>query len=121
MGIGSFSVTHVRHQVVDFTVAYYEESSAIMIPAPISGKQLSTFIKPFQFQVWMILIAILAVLPFIMWILSKLLAKVQRPKVKKCQKQLMFVYGVLMTQCKYKCPFVDQRSYVMLRLRKEIR
>ncbi|XP_057377911.1 glutamate receptor ionotropic, delta-2-like isoform X2 [Daphnia carinata] len=102
VGIGSFSVTHARHQVVDFTVAYYEESSGIMIPAPIRGKQLSTFIKPFQLQVWMILMGILVVLPFVMWIQSKLLTKVQRTKRRK--KQLAFVYGVLLTQSGQKIP-----------------
>lgn len=104
MGIGSFSVTHVRHQFVDFTVAYYEESSGIMIPAPVRGKQLSTFIKPFQFQVWMILMGILVVLPFVMWMQSKLLAKAQRTNPKK---QLAFIYGVLLTQCKYRYAAVD--------------
>ncbi|KZS12967.1 putative Ionotropic receptor 7e [Daphnia magna] len=101
VGIGSFSVTHMRHQFVDFTVAYYEESSGIMIPAPVRGKQLSTFIKPFQFQVWMILMGILVVLPFVMWMQSKLLAKAQRTNPKK---QLAFIYGVLLTQSGQKIP-----------------
>lgn len=102
VGIGSFSVTHVRHRVIDFTVAYYEESSGILIPAPIHGKQNSAFIKPFDFRVWVVLIAILGILPFITWIQSKVLAKAKFSMVKKRrEKRFMLFYGVLLTQCKF--------------------
>ncbi|XP_046444793.1 glutamate receptor ionotropic, delta-1-like isoform X1 [Daphnia pulex] len=100
VGIGSFSVTHVRNRVVDFTVAYYEESSGILIPAPTLGKQTSAFVKPFHFRVWIILIAILGILPCIMWVQSKILAKAKMSMARKREQRFMLVYGVLLTQCK---------------------
>lgn len=98
VGIGSFSVTHARYQVIDFSVPFYEESSAILTPAPVRGNQSSAFIKPFHLQVWLILIAILGLLPLIMWVQSKLIGKESSP-IKKRDTSILFFYGVLLTQC----------------------
>ena len=91
---------HIRYQAIDFTVAYYEESNAIMIPAQMRGQQSSAFIKPFQFKVWIILVLVHGLLPSIMWIQSKLLGNARSSFVRKRRERFLFVYGVVLTQCK---------------------
>jgi len=51
MGVHSFSFSHNRYQVVDYTVAMYEETITILIPPPIPESRLFTCIRPFQWQV----------------------------------------------------------------------
>ena len=51
MGVQSFSFTHNRNKVVDYTVAMYEESLTILIPPPIPESRLFTCVRPFQWQV----------------------------------------------------------------------
>ncbi len=52
IGAAPFSVTYTRRTVIDFTVSFYEEPTAILIPAPTPGKEsLSAYMKPFQLKV----------------------------------------------------------------------
>lgn len=93
-------MTDVRYQAIDYTVAYFEESSAILIPAAKQENQSSVFAKPFQFQVWLTLILILGLLPLFMVAQSKLVEKTEKQRKNKPNKwRLLFFYGVLLTQC----------------------
>ena len=51
MAIGVFSFTSSRYQAVDFSVAFYEDSKAILIPPPTAETRLFECIRPFHWQV----------------------------------------------------------------------
>jgi hypothetical protein len=51
IGLGPFSVTHSRSKVVDFSVAFYEDGNAILIPPPAEENRLSACTKPFRLEV----------------------------------------------------------------------
>jgi hypothetical protein len=59
MGVHSFSFSHNRYQVIDFSVAMYEEAITILIPPPIPESRLFTCIRPFQWQVINIIVVYL--------------------------------------------------------------
>ena len=52
MALGSFSITHSRYQVVDFSIGFYEETKAILIPPPKVESRLFECIRPFHWQVY---------------------------------------------------------------------
>ena len=51
MGIGVFTFTSNRYQSVDFSVGFYDESKAILIPPPTTQSRLFECIRPFDWQV----------------------------------------------------------------------
>lgn len=51
IGLGPFSVTHSRSKAVDFSVAFYEDGNAILIPPPAEENRLSACTKPFRLEV----------------------------------------------------------------------
>ena len=51
IGVGPFSVTHSRSKAIDFSVAFYEEPTAILIPPPAEDNRLLACIKPFRLEV----------------------------------------------------------------------
>ncbi len=51
VGAGPFSVTYSRAKVVDFTVSFYEEPTAILVPPPTEDTALLACTRPFQLQV----------------------------------------------------------------------
>ena len=55
MGVQSFSFAHDRYQVIDFSLALYEETITLLIPPPIPESRLFTCIRPFQWQVTIVL------------------------------------------------------------------
>ena len=55
MGVQSFSFAHNRYQVIDFSLALYEETISLLIPPPIPESRLFTCIRPFQWQATILL------------------------------------------------------------------
>ena len=53
IGLGPFSVTHSRSKVVDFSVGFYEDGNAILIPPPAEETRLLACTKPFRLDVSM--------------------------------------------------------------------
>ena len=51
VGVGPFSVTHSRDRAVDFSVAFYEDPAAILIPPPAEDNRLLACTKPFRLEV----------------------------------------------------------------------
>ena len=51
MALGAFSITYGRFKAVDFTVGFYEETKAILIPPPKLESRLFECVLPFQWQV----------------------------------------------------------------------
>jgi hypothetical protein len=51
IGLGPFSVTHSRSKVVDFSVGFYEDGNAILIPPPAVENRLLACTKPFRLEV----------------------------------------------------------------------
>lgn len=49
--MGPFSVTHSRSKTIDFSVAFHEEPTAILIPPPAEDNRLLACIKPFRLEV----------------------------------------------------------------------
>ena len=90
VGVGPFSVTHSRDRAVDFSVAFYEDPAAILIPPPAEDNRLLACTKPFRLevsfiaelyyglanfslafqkkkQVWLTLMSFAVILPAILW------------------------------------------------------
>ena len=76
IGVGPFSITHVRYVAVDFTVPYYEEPTVILIPAPTEMPKFFACSRPFQLSVWLNLLAVVFLLPFIIWMYQRLCRKI---------------------------------------------
>nr|CAH0107788.1 unnamed protein product [Daphnia galeata] len=115
IGVGPFSVTHSRSKAIDFSVAFYEEPTAILIPPPAEDNRLLACIKPFRLEVWLSLILFAIFLPIILWkdltcvwkIYQKAAPVTQNGNSieKLCQekrpalaKQYFFILGVLIGQ-----------------------
>ena len=104
MGVGAFSVIYVRQRVIDFTIPFYEDSNAILIPPPFKSTQLFVFAKPFKPVVWLLLATIVFILSFTMWIQDKIFkphddSRLKNPKTIS-SNGFLFIYGILFTQCK---------------------
>ena len=102
IAVGVFSVIQVRQSVVDFTVPFYLDSNAILIPPPTRGSQLFAFAKPFRLNVWLLLVAFIFILSFTMWMQDKVLqvnkSHLDKP-TKLSSNGFLFIYGILFTQC----------------------
>lgn len=107
-------MTHSRYQVIDYTVPYFEETNGILIPAAKLENTHNVFTKPFRSQVWLTLIAILLLLPSLLWAHYWNFGKTKLSTDSKRKPKLIFVYGVLLSQCKYvdscRLPFIDKQS-----------
>ena len=102
VAVGSFSLTYPRYLVIDFTTAFYEEPSAIIIRAPTQEKQLFALAKPFQSPVWISLFSVMTVISFVLWILTAIKThhKIYRER-NRFDHVFLFTYALLLTQCKY--------------------
>ncbi|XP_076068146.1 putative glutamate receptor isoform X1 [Oratosquilla oratoria] len=59
--LGPFGVTQVRETVCDFSLPVYSENNAILMVRPGIGSDITGFVKPFTFQVWvLVLVAMVA-------------------------------------------------------------
>ncbi|XP_046458798.1 glutamate receptor ionotropic, kainate 3-like isoform X2 [Daphnia pulex] len=67
IGVGPFSVTHSRSKAIDFSVAFHEEPTAILIPPPAEDNRLLACIKPFRLEVWLSLLLFALLLPIVLW------------------------------------------------------
>lgn len=82
----------------------------MLIPAPKrENQQLSVFTQPYQLQVWLFLIAILAILSLTMWVQSKFLEKVRLSSERQQNQSVLFAYAVLLTQCKFLMPALKDK------------
>ncbi|XP_057365911.2 glutamate receptor ionotropic, delta-2-like, partial [Daphnia carinata] len=99
IGLGPFSVTYSRYEVVDFSVGFHEETATILIPPPGEENRLLVCVKPFVWEVWLLLSVFVVILPAIVWAHFKCL---QFPHGEKTcpglAKQYVFVLGVLIGQ-----------------------
>lgn len=105
-GIAPFSVTSARSRVIDFTVAYYEEPTAILIPPPAEDIRLWACLKPFETSVWLTLLLVATCIPIILWAQLRLLWNIKKPASISSEprpnmfEQFIFVFAVITTQCK---------------------
>ncbi|XP_042858447.1 glutamate receptor ionotropic, delta-1-like [Penaeus japonicus] len=64
VAMATITITQIRETVIDFTHAFYEEPTAILIPPPREQNNFLAFLQPFTWQVWtLILVSILVVGP----------------------------------------------------------
>ena len=108
--MSQFSVTHSRSKAIDFSVPFYEDPAAILIPPPAEDNRLLACAKPFKWEVWLCLMSSAIILPAILWQYLRILwnsinsdgmigaVLMKRPILAK---QYFFVLGVLVGQCKY--------------------
>lgn len=113
MGIGSFSVTYARNQVVDFTESYHQEPTALLIPPPMEDNRLLACTKPFQILVWVALFSAIIFVLLTSWFIIKLTNQLHHHRslrsgpsnsasIKLIIQQTESVYAVLVSQCKDK-------------------
>ncbi|KAF0314638.1 Glutamate receptor 3 [Amphibalanus amphitrite] len=57
MAVSGFTISHIREQGIDFTAAFHEESTAILLPAPRPRSKAFALIQPFSWKVWLALCA----------------------------------------------------------------
>ncbi|XP_042859276.1 probable glutamate receptor, partial [Penaeus japonicus] len=65
MALGPFSLTYKRSQIIDYSVPLYIDSFGIFLPRPRKERDLAGFVKPFAWQVWVALIALMALSMFL--------------------------------------------------------
>ena len=51
LGVASLTISHVREEGIDFTIPFYEEPSAILIPPPKPESKLFAVVRPFSWGV----------------------------------------------------------------------
>ncbi|EFX87552.1 hypothetical protein DAPPUDRAFT_312020 [Daphnia pulex] len=99
IGLGPFSVTHSRSKVVDFSVSFYEDGNAILIPPAAEENRLSACTKPFRLETWLTLMLFATlILPVILWQHSKFYWIHYREKCPTLGDQYLFILGVLIGQ-----------------------
>jgi glutamate receptor, ionotropic, invertebrate len=115
MGAGPFTVTEARQEVVDFTMAYYEETTAILTPPPMEDTKILACTKPFQVEVWIALLMVMILFPLILWIQFRLLWRSKKKtgptstgsdRCPNLFRQYLFVYAVITTQCGFRHLFL---------------
>ncbi|KZS13465.1 Uncharacterized protein APZ42_021438 [Daphnia magna] len=106
IGLGPFSVTHSRSKVVDFSVGFYEDGNAILIPPAAEENRLLACTKPFRRETWLTLILFAIILPIILWKYSNLFAIRYQERRSTLTKQYLFILGVLIGQSGQKLPSV---------------
>ncbi|XP_064121647.1 glutamate receptor 2-like [Macrobrachium nipponense] len=52
MALGPFSITYPRSLLIDFSVPVYIDNEGIFLPRPARERDLTGFVKPFAWQVW---------------------------------------------------------------------
>ncbi|XP_042219799.1 glutamate receptor ionotropic, delta-1-like [Homarus americanus] len=68
--IASFTITYIRDTVIDFTHAFYEEPTTILIPPPSEQNNFLAFLEPFSWQVWALTLASILVVGPLLWVLA---------------------------------------------------
>ncbi|XP_069999655.1 glutamate receptor ionotropic, kainate glr-3 isoform X2 [Penaeus vannamei] len=61
MALGPFSITYKRSQIIDYSVPLYIDSFGIFLPRPRKERDLAVIVKPFAWQVWAALLALMAI------------------------------------------------------------
>ena len=51
MAVSGFTISHIREQGIDFTAAFHEESTGILLPAPRPKSKVFALVQPFSWQV----------------------------------------------------------------------
>ncbi|XP_057366108.1 glutamate receptor ionotropic, kainate 2-like [Daphnia carinata] len=110
IGLGPFSVTHSRSKVVDFSVGFYEDGNAILIPPAAEENRLLACTKPFRLETWLTLLSFAIILPIILWHYSNLFAIHYQERRSTLTKQYLFILGVLIGQSGQKLPSVGFSS-----------
>ncbi|KAK3880835.1 hypothetical protein Pcinc_014693 [Petrolisthes cinctipes] len=59
MALGPFSVTYMRSQFADFSEILYMDNFGIFLPRPRLERDLFSFVKPFPWEVWTVLLVLL--------------------------------------------------------------
>nr|CAH0102805.1 unnamed protein product [Daphnia galeata] len=99
IGLGPFSVTHSRSKVVDFSVGFYEDGNAILIPPPAVENRLLACTKPFRLETWLTLMLFATILPVILWQHSEFYWIHYRDKCPTLGNKYFVILGVLIGQC----------------------
>ncbi|XP_076068797.1 glutamate receptor ionotropic, delta-2-like isoform X2 [Oratosquilla oratoria] len=68
--VASFTITEVRERAIDFTHAYYEEPTTILIPSPKERTNIIAFLAPFSWQVWLCIAGSVFVVTPVLWFLT---------------------------------------------------
>ena len=117
MGVSQFSVTHSRSKVIDFSVPFYEDPTAILIPPPpAEDNRLLACAKPFRWEVWLSFMSFAIILPAVLWQSLRILwtstntGETMNARPPILAKKYIFVLGVLVGQCNYLFAF---RIYIL--------
>lgn len=46
--MASFTITSEREEIIDFSSAFYEDASAILLPGPTPRENITAFLLPFS-------------------------------------------------------------------------
>ncbi|XP_046651122.1 glutamate receptor 1-like [Daphnia pulicaria] len=74
----SLSVTYPRSQVVDFTFAFSEDPTSILIPYPQLDSTISGIVKPFQYEVWIGIILSMFIVALVLGWISRFEWRIHR-------------------------------------------
>ena len=123
MAVQGFFLSHLRNQVIDHSVAYFQESTTILIPAPIEESRLFACVRPFQWHVInnqfscykkevlyyiphtrigldRIVLRNYIILTIIIWLSLNLPNhKMDQTETPSLKEVYFFVWGMLLTQC----------------------
>nr|XP_027216628.1 glutamate receptor ionotropic, delta-1-like [Penaeus vannamei] len=92
--MAGFTITHIRDTVIDFTHAFYEEPTTILIPPPREQDNFLAFLQPFTWQVWLIILASVVVVGPVMWFMGNFSDQlpILYPYQKNSNPQPLFYY-----------------------------
>ncbi|CAL4059420.1 unnamed protein product, partial [Meganyctiphanes norvegica] len=95
--VASFTITYIRNTVIDFTHAYYEEPTTILIPPPQETDKLFTFLEPFSWQVWVLLVATVVVVGILLWLMMlvphiPMMYPFDQPQYQRRKQQSLYRY-----------------------------
>ncbi|XP_037080970.1 glutamate receptor ionotropic, delta-1-like [Pollicipes pollicipes] len=105
LGVAGFTITQVREEGIDFTIPFYEEPSAILIPPPKAQSKMFAVIRPFSWKVWIavsvLLLVIAPVFSFLEHFEEDLIPKLypHRPNAKVRYFSIQwYIFGGLLSQ-----------------------
>lgn len=65
-------VTYPRSLVTDFTVQFFNDPVCLLMPYPTLDDTINGIIRPFQYDVWILVVASFLAMTIALWILVKM-------------------------------------------------
>lgn len=81
IGLTALSITNARAHVIEFTRAYYVDTSAILLPIPDEVENLFAIFAPLSVGAWLLLLSTVVVLIVLVALMSRMEQDLHSPKV----------------------------------------